>query len=118
MIRSGKNKELQRKWLGGGRYIACLAVLFTMQCPVSRVYAQAPTQQQINITGTDFSIKEVFNIIEKQTGYSFTYSKQLVGVDKKAGLPAGSMTVKNILADISARTGLKFEQSGITQGRY
>ena len=65
--------------------------------------------EKVTVPVTRRPITEIFSAIEKQQGYRFFYSDEIVGKGLEVTLPSPEMTISEILAEISKQAGLQFK---------
>lgn len=87
-------------------------LLLIMGLVIISSFIHAQNQNKtVKITGKDLTFKQVFEQIEKQTGYSIDYDENIIDINKT--LPTGSVEGKTseVLKEILKGTGCTFEIS-------
>ena len=72
--------------------------------------AQNIRQVKLDINLKNTTLKEVFHLIEKQTGFEFVYDHDYVDTGKKVNITGINKSVADYLFDISKEAKLKFKQ--------
>src|ERR1017187_1359529 len=60
------------------------------------------------INNTNATVGEIFNLVEKQTTFSFAYDENDINISKEIKLTKGQQLLKNVLDNISKQAGLHF----------
>ncbi|MEI7420878.1 MAG: SusC/RagA family TonB-linked outer membrane protein [Prolixibacteraceae bacterium] len=68
-------------------------ILFLMLATVAQIYAKDSFAQKINYSGQNIALKEILNVIEKQSGYLFFYDESIMASAKPISV---SFTDKDI----------------------
>ncbi|MBF8455680.1 SusC/RagA family TonB-linked outer membrane protein [Kaistella sp. G5-32] len=70
------------------------------------------TQAQISTSEDSVTIENAFKTIEKKTGYSIFYKKELFNADAKINLENQDDNIQAYLSELTRKTGLKFTVVG------
>jgi TonB-dependent starch-binding outer membrane protein SusC len=71
-------------------------------------------QVYIIVSNNNNTVLQLFQLVEKQTAYSFAYDENDVNLSQKTTLTAGEKLLTGLLDSISLQTGLKFTQKNYT----
>jgi hypothetical protein len=66
------------------------------------------SQETISLKIENIPLKEVFKTIQKESGYRFFYSDDLVDIDKQINLTVKNKTIENIISELENQTNLTF----------
>ncbi|REG92875.1 SusC/RagA family TonB-linked outer membrane protein [Algoriphagus antarcticus] len=67
-------------------------------------------QVRVDLSEENSSLLSIFNKIERQSGFEFTYNSSTVNLNQKVSVFSDKNTVYKILQDVSLSTGLRFIQ--------
>jgi hypothetical protein len=87
-----------------------LALLLCALLNTSAIYAQDINKVMIDIELKDATLAEAFNKIESLTPFRMTYKTEDIANVKGITYRQRKVSVKKVLTDLLARTGLQFEQ--------
>lgn len=68
--------------------------------------------KKVSIIGNNVSLEQAIQEIEKKSGYLFVYDTKEVNLNKKVTVNAKDKTVKSILEQMLANTGISFYEEG------
>ena len=71
-------------------------------------------QVYITVNSSNNTVLQLFEMVEKQTSYSFAYDENDVNLSLKTTLTTGQKLLTGLLDSISQQTGLKFTQKNYT----
>ena len=71
-------------------------------------------QVYITVTTNNNTVFQLFELVEKQTPYSFAYDENNINLSQKTTVSAGQKLLSGLLDSISIQTGLKFIQKNYT----
>ena len=62
------------------------------------------------VTNTNATVLEIFNLVEKQTSFSFVYDENDINISKEIKLAKGQQLLEEVLNNISKQAGLHFTE--------
>ena len=72
------------------------------------------SQEKISLKINNSPLQEVFKTIQKESGYRFFYSDDLVDINKQIDLVVKDKTIENIINELERQTNLTFSPFGST----
>ena len=92
-----------------GAVIFLLYISFgTVRAEVNHTVPDGDKDIYVSITKTVQSLKEIFEIVTRQTRLSFTYDENEVDLTQQLKLTAGKINLRDLLSSVTAQTGLRF----------
>lgn len=85
--------------------------IFLITGALMNVYA-AGISQTVTFSGTNVPIKKVFSEVEKQTGFVFMYTKQVISDAKPVSISVKNVPIQQMLQDLFKGQPLEFNISG------
>ncbi|WKN30651.1 TonB-dependent receptor [Porifericola rhodea] len=105
------------RWSATARHLILIFVLqsfFSTVLSANNLHAQLQNKSieeiYISLQVENNLIKDVFNTISKQTGFSFAYNEAKVNLRKRISLDAQNASLADILREISKEADLKFKR--------
>ena len=92
----------------GGCYLLLVQVISFQLLLAGNTNGQSPEQIKITIHMTDATPVEVFDEIEKKTGFRFIHSRSVAKLDKRLTIAFEQESLELVLAHITEKTGLQF----------
>ncbi|MFY0254126.1 SusC/RagA family TonB-linked outer membrane protein [Chitinophaga sp. 30R24] len=86
-----------------------LATVFSLSLYASKVKSQSVLEKTIHLSAEQTSVKRLLNQIRNQTGVNFTYSSDIVDVNRKVSCNLESQQLKAFLDDILKPIGIDFK---------
>lgn len=93
----------------------CLAILFTCVSFANNSHAQGVLNQKLTLNIKDKSVKEVLDIIEKETNIRFSYSSRLIGANRTMSILVSDRPISKILEEIFKNQSINYELIGTRQ---
>ncbi len=85
-----------------------LASVFSLSLYANKVNSQSVLEKPISISAEQTSVRKLLNQIRNQTGVSFTYSSDMVDVNRKVSVALKSRQLKEFFDDILKPMGIDF----------
>lgn len=82
-----------------------LLIIFQVLC----VTAYGQTGERISLKMNNATVEEVFNRIEKESGYRFLYSRNVVDVTRRVSITANRESIGSVLGKLFANTDIAYE---------
>src|SRR5947207_1858378 len=93
---------------------ALLSIFFVCLSSAMLIAAESKSQTlddvYVKVCLKDSKIKEVFSLIEKQTGFKFFYDCKLTEKDQAINIDPTEQSVAAVLLEVGKQTGLNFKQ--------
>src|SRR5258708_68126 len=94
-------------------FIKIVSAIFIIVCTIFTAKAYDPHADAFNdvyiiINNTNATVGEIFNLVEKQTSFSFVYDENDINISKEIKLAKGQQLLKDVLNNISKQSGLHF----------
>ena len=83
--------------------------LFLMILGVLHSMASVSQTKRFSLNEKNVSVKEVLNLIEKQSGYRFFYEDEKLNVDEKFNISIENSTIEEVLGQIFKQTGIEYK---------
>ncbi|MDR3260217.1 MAG: carboxypeptidase-like regulatory domain-containing protein, partial [Tannerella sp.] len=106
-------KNSNNKFLGKDKkkYVILCLILFAWVFRPDMLYAQ---QSTVTLSVTNVNLQSVFDRIEKETNYRFTYKDVVLPVEKNISISEKDKPVEAFLNQLLASTNLSFKRNGNT----
>ncbi|HBL78098.1 MAG: SusC/RagA family TonB-linked outer membrane protein [Bacteroidetes bacterium GWF2_42_66] len=83
--------------------------LFLMILGVLQSTASVSQTKRFSLNEKDISVKEVLNLIEKQSGYRFFYEDEKLNVDEKLSINIDNSTIEEVLVRLFKQTNIEYK---------
>ncbi|MFW5759696.1 MAG: carboxypeptidase-like regulatory domain-containing protein [Cyclobacteriaceae bacterium] len=69
-------------------------------------------KEEINLSGTNLSVKDIIDKVQSQTNFDFSYSSGSIDLERKVNFTNASPTLNHILNELKRQAGIGFLLSG------
>ncbi|HEV7620851.1 MAG TPA: carboxypeptidase-like regulatory domain-containing protein, partial [Flavisolibacter sp.] len=95
-------------------YLRCIAIAFFILLNINYCYASPAnsinTDVYVKINNSNARLKQLFELIEKQTSFVFTYDENDINLSREVKLPVGEQRLKDVLHSVEQQTELHFTE--------
>jgi TonB-linked SusC/RagA family outer membrane protein len=104
-------KNSKNKFLGKDKkkYVILCLILFSWVFRPDMLYAQ---QSTVTLSVTNVNLQSVFDRIEKETNYRFTYKDVVLPIERTVSISVNDKPIEAFLNQLLASTNLSFKRNG------
>ncbi len=109
-----QHNRIKKKVLFKSKLIFTLAMLpVLMICYLSSLGQDNQlNKEEINLSGTNLSVKDIIGKVQSQTNFDFSYSSGSIDLERKVNFTNASPTLNHILNELKRQAGIGFLLSG------
>lgn len=90
-------------------YWILASLVFVICIPILKAQAASPGNQRISIIAEDLSYREVFNMIQKKTGFWFMYTNEDVNQEKRISFNVRDMSLDGVIAILLSKINCSWQ---------